>query len=66
MNLQKIWLGRLQLKATEFKYEKIDKKLKEQFINGIKNQTVTAEIIRELTAWKDMSEVTSKQLLSRA
>ena len=37
------------MKATECKYKETNKRLKEQFINGINDQTMTGEIIRKLT-----------------
>ena len=45
------------------KYKDRDRRLKEQFINGINNHTLTMEIIRELTVLKDMNQVTSGQIL---
>ena len=49
-------MGRLQI-------QEYDKGLKEQFINGLNNETITAKIIKELTALKDMSGVISEQVL---
>ena len=42
--------------------QKVDRRLKEQFLNDINSQTMAAEIIRKLTVLKDMSEVTNKQV----
>ena len=50
----------------ECKYKKIGKRLKEQFINGIIGQTITADIIRDLTGLKDISEVLNQQVLAWA
>ena len=42
------WVGRLKIKATECKYKENDRRLKEQFINSISNEVITAEIIKDL------------------
>ena len=42
------------------------RRLKEQFINSINDQTLTAEIIKELTTITDNSKVMIDQVLSRA
>ena len=49
--------------ATDCKYKEYDRRLKEQFINGLVDENMEEEIIRELTASKDTSEVISKQIL---
>ena len=43
------WMGRLSLAAIECKYKEIDRQLKEQFIHGLNDTDILAEIIRELT-----------------
>ena len=43
---------RLRIKDTECTYKENDRRLKEQLINGINNQVMTAKIIKELTANK--------------
>ena len=48
------------IKMMAFKYKKIDKRLKEQLINGTTDQIIIAEIIRELTVIKYMREITSQ------
>ena len=40
-----------------------DRRLKEQFINGINDYMMT-EIVRELTAIKKINEIISKQVLA--
>ena len=40
-------MGRLGVKTTESK-DKNDKRLKEHFINGISDQTMSPEILKEL------------------
>ena len=40
-------MGRLRVQERDCKYIEVDRRLKEQFINGINNQAMTAEIIRE-------------------
>ena len=42
--------------------EKRDRRLKDQFINGIVNDDVMIEIIRELTILKTMNDITSEQV----
>ena len=42
--------GHLKIIATECKYDEGETRLKEKFINGIYNQLMTAEIIKDLTA----------------
>ena len=37
--------------------------LKEQFINGLDDETIIVEIIKQLTALKDTSEVSGEQIL---
>ena len=37
--------------------------LKEQFINGLNDDTIIAKIIKELTALKDTSKVSSEEVL---
>ena len=39
-------MSRLQIKATECKYQEYDRRLKEQFITGFNDETITAEIIK--------------------
>ena len=58
------WMGRIRAKAMQCKYR--DQRLNEQFINDINDKSMTADIIRELTDIKDMSEVTNEQVLSCA
>ena len=56
-------MGRLKIKVTNCKYKEYDRRLKEQFINGLDDDTIIAKIIKELTALKDTREVSSKQVL---
>ena len=60
------WMGRLRVKEIKYKCKEIDRRLKEQFINGINDQTMTSEIRRELMVIKVMSDVTNEQILSWA
>ena len=48
------------------KYKEYDRRLKEQFINGLDDETIIVEIIKELTALKETSEVSSEQTLMGA
>ena len=58
-------MGLLKTKAKESGYKEKDRRLKEQFINGINDDNI-AEIIGELIALKKTNEVTSKQVLAWA
>ena len=52
-------MGRLYIKAAECSYKEHDRLLKEQYINGINNEEVMKEIIKELTTQRNMSEIDS-------
>ena len=54
----KEWKGRLQIKATDSKYQEYERRLKKT-IHGLNNDTIISEITRKLTAFKDTSEVSS-------
>ena len=43
-------------------YQEYDRRLKEQLINCLNNETTIAKIIKELTALKDTSEIRSEQV----
>ena len=59
-------MARVLIKAKECKYKGVNSRLKEHFTYDIYNQTMTEEIISELTVLKDMSEVMSKQVIAWA
>ena len=46
--------------------KKKDRRLKRLFINGINDQEITIERVKELTATKNTSDVSSRQVLSWA
>ena len=54
---------KLHIKATDCKYKEYGRRLREQFINGLDHENIIEEIIRELTALKDRSEVSNKQVM---
>ena len=56
-------MGRLYIKATGYKYKEYDRRLKRQFINGLDNESIIVEIIKELTALKDTSDMSNKDVL---
>ena len=60
------WIGRPRIAAAEFNYKEVDRWLQEQFIHGINNNDVLIEIIHRLTAMKDTSIETTKQILAWA
>ena len=51
------------MKSTECKHKENDKLIKEQFINGINDEAMTNEIIKELTSIKNTSDVPNTQVL---
>ena len=55
------WIGCLWIKLNESDYKEKDRRLKEQFINGINDDDMMTEIIRELPTIKNTNEITSKQ-----
>ena len=52
----KEWMGHLRIKTNKCGYQQEDRRLKEQFINGIKHEDVMAEIMRDLTTIKKNNE----------
>ena len=58
-------MGRLRVKITKSKQREIHKRLKEQFINSIYDQTMAVEI-KNRNNIKDTNEITSKQIVSWA
>ena len=50
-------MGRLRSKVTDCLCKEYDRRLKEQFRNGIDDKSIIAEIIKEIMALKDSSEV---------
>ena len=53
-------MGRLRAAAVECNYKEIDRQLKEQFIHGLNDEKMLAEIIRELTKCKENNTVHSE------
>ena len=45
------WVGYLRMKANEYEYKEKDRRLKEQFINGIKDDKLMTEIIWVNAHW---------------
>ena len=56
-------MGRLIIKAAECKYLEYNRRLREQFINGLNDEDITAQITKELTALQYTSKVSSEQVL---
>ena len=56
------WIGRLRLAAIECNCREVDRQLNEQFIHGIKDSNMLAEIIRELTKAKESADITGEQV----
>ena len=61
-----VWMDHLRIKANECNYKECVRQLKEQFINGINDEIMTAEIMKELTTIGKISDITSEQVLSKA
>ena len=58
-------VGYLRIKANKCGEKEKDRKLKEQFTNGINDDDMMTEIIRELTTIKKTKEVTCQQVFTR-
>ena len=54
-------MGRLRLAAIECNSKKIDKQLREQFIHGLNDTDMLAELIMELTKIEENAEVASEK-----
>ena len=54
------WMGRLWLSAIECNYKELSRQLKEQFIHGLNDSDMVAEIIWELN---ENTEITSENVL---
>ena len=48
------WTGQIRVKGNEYKYKQRDRRLREQFINGINHQVMTEGMAKEFTAIKDI------------
>ena len=64
-NVQK-WLGRIWVAAVECNYQEVDRWCKEQFIHGLNDKCMLEEIIKELTATKNVDHIMSGGLLAWA
>ena len=51
------------IKAAECSYKEHYRRLKEQFINGIDDEEIMQDIIKELTTQKNTQEIDSEQVL---
>ena len=56
-------MGRPRVRATECEFKEQGKGLKEQLINVINDKTMTAEIIKELTTFKNTNPIKCEQVL---
>ena len=52
-------MGRLCIKDAECNYKEHDRRLKEQFINGLDDKEITQEIIKELNTQMNTQEIDS-------
>ena len=58
------WIGRLCIIILEFKYKELDRNMKEQFINSLKDNGMICEIIKKLTILNDTISITREKILS--
>ena len=57
------WMGGICIKAAECNYTQHDRQFNDQFINGTNNEVTMQEIIKELKAQRNMTEIDSAQVL---
>ena len=55
-------MDHLRMKVKKCGYKEKDRRLKDQFINGINNDYIMTECYRELTVVKKTSEITTDQV----
>ena len=53
-------MDRLRTKAADCDYSDYDRGLTEQFIDGLDNEGMISEILREVSAQEDIDDTTSK------
>ena len=56
-------MGRLYIKAAECNNKEHDRQLKEKFIKGTDNEKIKQEMIKELTAHRNMREIDIEHVL---
>ena len=59
-------MGRLRTALVECNYKEIDKQLKEQFMHGLNDEEMLAEIIRELTKCEENITIHNENVLTLA
>ena len=59
-------MGRLQTKVVECDYKGYDRKMIEQFIQGLDDKGMISKILREVSVLEDINDATSKWVLSWA
>ena len=59
-------MSHLRIKANECNYKEHDRPLKEQFINGINDEMMTAKILKELTTIRKTIGIMTEQVFSWA
>ena len=62
--MQKNHIGRYMIAVVEWNHQEIDRQLKKHFTHHLADSLMLIEILYELTAIKDTSVVTSKQVLA--
>ena len=60
------WMGRLMTAAVKCKYKEVDRQLKEQFIHGLNDNEMLAEVIRELTKYGEDVTIPRETVLTWA
>ena len=60
----KEWMSHLRMKANECGYKEKERRVKEQLTNGIHDDDMMTEIIRELTTIEKTNDVTNEHVLA--
>ena len=58
-------MARLRLAAVECNYKEVDRQLKEQFVHGLNDNDMLAEITKKLIKAEKSMEITSEQILAK-
>ena len=62
----KEWMGRLRTGAVRCKYKEVDRQLEEQLIQGLNDDEMLVEIIRELTKCEENVTLPNETVLEWA
>ena len=56
------WMGQICIEVAEYNYKEHVRRLKEPFINGLDDNEITQEIIKELTTQRNAQDIESEQV----